>query len=143
MKKFLSKIKNIKKYNFGFGSENTSMFLNYDNQGSGLASVYERKLGHMNIDFSKKEKIEIKKIDDFCKEHDINNIDLLKMDVEGHELEVLKGAEKMLSNNSISAIQFEFGGANIDSRTYFQDFYNLLKDKYTIYRILQNGLYEI
>ncbi len=138
-----SQIKNIEKNNFGFGSENTEMYLNYDNQGSGLASVYNRKLDHMGGGLDKKEKINIKKIDDFCTSNNIEKIDLLKMDVEGHELEVLKGAKNMLEKNSVKTIQFEFGGANIDSRTYFQDFYYLLKDKYTIYRILQNGLYEI
>lgn len=143
LSKNTSGIKNIEKYNFGFGSEDTSASLNYDNQGSGLASVYKRKLNHMNIDFNKEERIEIKKIDDFCVRHDIEKIDLLKIDVEGHELEVLKGAKRMFEKDAIKSIQFEFGGANIDSRTYFQDFYLLLKEKYTIYRILQNGLYEI
>ncbi len=138
-----SHIKNLEKYNFGFGFENTEMWLNYDIQGSGLASVYERKLKHMDIDFSKKEKIEIKTIDNFCNNNNIEKIDLLKMDVEGHELEVLKGAKNMIRKNNIKRIQFEFGGCNIDSRTYFQDFYYLLKDKYKIFRILQNGLYEI
>lgn len=138
-----SAVENIEINNFGLGAENTEMSLNYDEQGSGLASVYERKLGHKKIDFSKNEKVQIKKIDDFCKDNNINNIKLLKMDVEGHELEVLKGAGKMLRDNKIEAIQFEFGGCNIDSRTYFQDFYSLLNDKYIIYRILQNGLHEI
>lgn len=49
----------------------------------------------------------------------------------------------MICNNKIEVIQFEFGGCNIDSRTYFQDFYYLLKDNYKIYRILKNGLIEI
>lgn len=138
-----SYIKNIETYNFGFGSRSAEMYLNYDNKGSGLASVYERNLDHMGIDFDKKEKIEIKKIDDFCEKNNIKNIDLLKIDVEGHEIEVLKGAEKMIAENKIKAIQFEFGGCNIDSRTYFHDFYLLLKDKYSIYRILQDGLCEI
>ena len=36
-------------------------------------------------------------------------------------------------------IQFEFGGCNIDRRTYFQDFWYLLKDNFDIYRISPKG----
>jgi hypothetical protein len=49
----------------------------------------------------------------------------------------------MLDENKIKAIQFEFGGCNIDSRTYFKDFWNMLHEKYYIYRILKNGLHEM
>ena len=43
----------------------------------------------------------------------------------------------------IGAIQIEFGGCNIDSRTYFRDFWNLLHEDYSAYRILKDGLWEI
>ena len=36
-------------------------------------------------------------------------------------------------------IQFEFGGTSIDSRTYFQDFWYLLKDDFDIYRVGPTG----
>jgi hypothetical protein len=49
----------------------------------------------------------------------------------------------MISEKKIDNIQFEFGGCNIDSRTYFQDFFYLLKDNYRIYRVLKDGLFEI
>ena len=61
----------------------------------------------------------------------------------GFGLDLQNKDKEMLEKNGIKAIQFEFGGTNIDSRTYFQDFYYLLKEKYNIYRILQDGLYEI
>jgi hypothetical protein len=65
------------------------------------------------------------------------------LDIEGHELNALKGAKEMINKNAIDFIQFEFGGCNIDSRTYFQDFFYLLKNKFKIYRILTDGLFEI
>ena len=56
------------------------------------------------------------------------------MDVEGHELDVLKGATKALQD--ISIIQFEFGGSNIDTRTYFQDFWYFFSDLgFDLYRL--------
>lgn len=65
------------------------------------------------------------------------------MDIEGHELYALKGASTLLSEKRISNIQIEFGGCNIDSRTYFKDFWNLLHNDFNVYRVLQDGLWEI
>lgn len=130
-------------HNFGFGSENTKIILYSDSDESGLASVYKRRLDHFNIDMSKSEQIEIKTLDTFCNDQKIEHIHFLKLDVEGHELKVMEGASKMLKSGAIDFIQFEFGGCNIDSRTFFQDFYYLLKDNYKIYRIVKDGLYQI
>jgi hypothetical protein len=78
-------------------------------------------------------------------ENEIEVINWLKVDVEGHELEVLKGAESTISSKQIDFISFEFGGANIDTRTFFKDYYNFFDEEdYRIYRILPSGkLYEI
>lgn len=55
----------------------------------------------------------------------------------------MNGAKQMINDKRIDAIQFEFGGCNIDSRTFFQDFFYLLKDNYKIYRVLKDGLLEM
>jgi hypothetical protein len=67
----------------------------------------------------------------------------VKLDVEGHELHILRGATRMLAEGRIAAIQFEFGGANIDSRSFMRDFFDLLTPQYAIHRVLQHGLYPI
>ena len=82
-------------------------------------------------------------LDNFCAQHDINFIDFLKLDVEGNELKVLQGAEKMVTGKKIKYIQFEFGGTDIDARIYFKDFYTLLSPNYKLYRILKNGIRSI
>jgi FkbM family methyltransferase len=133
----------VKNYNFGFGEKKSKAVLHYDQEKSGLSSLYKRRLDHFNIKITGKEIVEIRTIDEFCFEKNILSIDFLKLDVEGNELKVLEGAKKMLGEKAIKFIQFEFGGCNIDSRTFFQDFYYLLKDNYKIYRIVKDGLWEI
>jgi hypothetical protein len=51
--------------------------------------------------------VEIKKLDDYLQVKEIPHIDLLKMDVQGYELKVLKGAEKSLKAKAIKVIYTE------------------------------------
>jgi len=134
---------NILSNNFGLSDIENEKLLYTDADGSGLASVYKRNLEHFNISLSKSEKIKLSTVDNYCEKNKIKKIHLLKLDVEGHELSALKGAQKMIKDKKIDFIQFEFGGCNIDSRTYFQDFFYILKDDFRIYRILKDGLHEI
>jgi FkbM family methyltransferase len=53
-------------------------------------------------------------------------IDFLKLDLEGHDLDALRGAGHLLETGRIGALSFEFGSANLNSRTYFLDFWELL-----------------
>jgi FkbM family methyltransferase len=139
-----TKIQGVRHYNLGFGNENTNMTLYSNAESSGLASVYKREISHFQIQMNLEETIEIQTIDTFCSQNNIGYIDLLKLDVEGHELKVLEGAKEMIKSGKIDCIQFEFGGCNIDSRTYFRDFFHLLKkNKYNMYRIVKDGLYPI
>jgi FkbM family methyltransferase len=46
-------------------------------------------------------------LDQFCAEHGIGGVDLLKIDTEGYEVEVLKGAMGLLSSGSIRAVLVE------------------------------------
>lgn len=89
------------------------------------------------------ETVKLNTLDNYCRENNIDFIDFLKIDTEGHELTVLQGATEMLQRKMIRFIQFEFGQFNIDSRTYFRDFWRLLGTNYTIYRIVKDGLFEI
>jgi FkbM family methyltransferase len=47
------------------------------------------------------ETVTVETIDNFCHDHAIDRIDLLKLDVQGWELEALRGADVMLSQNAI------------------------------------------
>jgi FkbM family methyltransferase len=135
--------KNLYLNNKGLGKQSSREKLFKTHQSSGLSSLYKRKLDHFNIQMEETEDIEIDTLDEYCVYHQIGNIDFLKIDVEGHELGVLTGASDMLKNGKIRFIQFEMGGTNIDSRTYFQDFFYLLKEDYNLYRIVKDGLVKM
>jgi FkbM family methyltransferase len=63
-----------------------------------------------------------------CAEQGIAHVDLLKIDVEGSELQVLRGFAGMLARGAIDVVQFEYGRANIARRALLADLYALLTD---------------
>ena len=126
--------------NIGLGKEQCEAILHYDKAGSVLASLTRRKLDHFNIDFSKSEEVVIDTIDNYCLGNSIDHIHLLKLDIEGHELDALAGAREMFSTNSIDIVTFEFGGCNIDTRTFFQDFWYFFNEaNFALFRITPSG----
>lgn len=120
------------------GSERTTMTLYSDRERSTLASLYNREISHHGVKLDQAQTVKVEKLVDIAQRYQLARIDFLKLDLEGHELEALKGAEPLLESHSIRAIQFEFGGANIDSRTYLRDFWQLLHDRYNynLYRLI-------
>ncbi len=135
--------KNIKTFNLGLSDTDKTAVLFEDAGGSELASLYDRDLAESKIFLNKRETVQLATLDSFCSQNPIGFIDFLKIDVEGHELAILRGAAQMLKAKKIRFLQFEFGGTAIDSRIYFKDFFRLLGNDYNIYRILKNGLYPI
>jgi FkbM family methyltransferase len=130
----------IKLNNIGLGKEKCDATLYFEGAGSGLASLTKRRLDHFGIDFNESEGIKIDTIDNYCLENAIDHIHLLKIDIEGHELDALSGARRMFDKKSIDIVTFEFGGCNIDSRTFFQDFWYLFVDlDMKLYRITPSG----
>lgn len=126
----------------GFGKEEGEIILYSNHDLSTIASLYPIYDMEENTVMTIKERIKLRTIDNFCEEHGIKQIDYLKIDVEGAELDVLKGAVRMISERRVPFVQFEFGPNNMSARVYMRDFWLALKD-YKIYRIVQNGIREL
>ncbi len=111
--------------------------------GAAIASLYDLHNPPVAFKPEFNETVTTTTLDKFCADHRIERIDYLKIDVEGHEFSVLRGAARMLSERRIRFVQFEFGEANIDSRTFMRDFFELLATDFDLYRIVSNGLRKI
>ena len=51
--------------------------------------------------------LDLETIDAFCTENNVEHIDILKVDTQGYELEVFKGAESLMNENRIGVLYFE------------------------------------
>jgi hypothetical protein len=108
-----------------------------------LGSLTQRKLEHFNIGFNIKETVNTIRFEDYWQKNlNYRNLDIVKIDVEGHELSVLSGFGKAIFSTKV--IQFEFGGCNIDTKTYFQDFWYFFKEhNFYLFRITPFGVQSI
>jgi len=114
--------KNLKKYNVVISqkavSEKTGKKIFYEYGLSETSSI------HRNDDRSEENS------------NEIDQIDFLKIDTEGHDIFVLKGAKGMIQKQKIRYIQFEYGPPNIFSKVFLKDIFNLFQNTdYKIFRI--------
>ena len=77
-------------------------------------------------------------LDTFCREQKVETIDFLKIDVEGAEHRVLKGARSLLGCRRISCIQFEYGAFSIQTRFLLKDYHELLAGDFFIGKVFPN-----
>lgn len=126
-------------YQLALGDKTESVEVKlFDSSKSNLNSL--KKDVQDTITESKTETINVVTGDAFSNEHNIGEIDLLKIDTEGFELEVLSGFQSMIDQGKIKAIYCEVGFSEINERnTYLTDILSFAaRNKYSFY-----GLYEI
>ncbi len=86
-------LKNIKLFNIGFGEKKGSVRLyKVDINNPGMNRILPKNEQNQ-YDF---ENIAIETLDDFVNQNSIDKIELIKIDVEGYELNILKGGLKVL-----------------------------------------------
>ena len=96
--------------NIGLSSLSGELTLHVFADGSEENSIYRRQGledGWGRTPQSKTGLVRVETLDGYCQRVNLQIIDFLKVDVEGHELEVFKGAKRMLENGAIKRIQFE------------------------------------
>ncbi|MCP9886999.1 FkbM family methyltransferase [Cyanobium sp. ATX 6A2] len=131
----------IKTFNIGLSNQRGAARMHDyadSSYGSTHASLEAGVITEVHGQQEKTFKVEVTTGDEFCRQQRIRFIDLLKVDVEGHELKVLQGFREMIASRKIGAIQFEFNETMIPSRTFLNDFRFILGD-YSLFRILPKG----
>jgi FkbM family methyltransferase len=125
--------------NAALGAQSGTMELFLSCEGVTTASLHASKAGETGSSVA----VEITTVDEVCAAAGMSYISFLKIDTEGHEINVLKGASKLIGAGGVRAIQFEFGDTFLLTEHHFQDIFLLLSPHYKIYRILRAGLAEI
>lgn len=122
------------------GRESGEAVLHYNEAGAEGASLTRRNLDHYDIHFDHSEMVRVATLDDYCREHGIDRVNLLKLDTEGHELDALAGGREMISAGRVDIILFEFGGCNIDTRRFFRDYWHFFEHTpMELYRLTPTG----
>jgi len=85
--------------------------------------------------------VQAQTLDSFCEKHSISRVDFVKIDTEGAELDVLRGAANLLHEQRIKIIQFEYGGTYPDAGITLHQVCRLLSShNCVIFRILHDGI---
>ena len=142
----VSRIYGFKAINSALGDKIEQMAL-YDHKSDGVlgtehASIYRDVIEGFHGSQSQQFIVNVATVDKYMLENSIDKIDLLKIDTEGNELNVLRGATDALKNNRIDMIHFEFNSLNVFSRVFMKDYFDLLKN-FSFFRMLTDGLIPI
>jgi len=97
---FFKDNKNIKYYNLGLGNakENKNFLITSRMDSSSFLKISNKDNGNNNYDIKEERKLEIDKLDNILGDAKLKRPILIKIDVQGFELETLKGASKILLN---------------------------------------------
>lgn len=130
---------NVALNRIGLSARRGYLTLNVVAAGSALNSIYKRAVFTQD---AYTESILVDRVDNYCDSKGIEQIDFIKVDVEGHELEVFKGMRNLLDQGKVRAIQFEYGGCNLDSRVFLADIFYFFEDlghSYQLYKLYPTG----
>lgn len=144
-------LKKLHIYNVGLSDKKgTAYFYDFSEKStqkndypvSAMASLSKEVFTKYHREKPKSRKINLETIDNFVKKENIRHIDFLKIDTEGYEYHVLKGAMKTIMKKKIDVIQFEFNEMNVYTRVFLRDFIELLVD-FKLYRLMPDWLLSL
>lgn len=105
LKQNMSRFEGVHLNNFGLGSYSGEADFYEVDQSWMCSFLKPDQMGWGNLE--KIHKLPLKTLDDYCKMNCIERIDVLKTDTQGFDLEVLKGARRMLEEKRIGMAYME------------------------------------
>ena len=110
-------------YRSAVGDECGTSILHVISPGGGANSLHE-PLGGVAVVAT--EEVPTTRLDEFADRAGLGHITLLKIDTEGHDVAVLRGARALLAERRISVVQFEYNHRWMYSRFFLRDAFDLL-----------------
>ncbi len=130
-------------FNVGIADQETYLKLHFGEEDSEFASFSAEvnNIGHVGSINVNTMDVKVITLDNFLSERNEGEIDLIKIDTEGYEYEVLKGAAKTIRNNPPKFVQIEYNTHQLFRN---QSLYSLgkLLPGYKAYQLLpfENGM---
>lgn len=132
---------NLEKLALNHKEDVISFYLNDSLDAHGNNSIYN----HYYLEPSS-QKVEVKciSLDKYCVENNIANINFIKADIEGAEINLLRGASRMLQQQKIDFLQIEYNQTWIKAGGSLLEVFEICKlNNYLLYRIDPRGLVKI
>lgn len=89
--------------------------------------------------------IQTRRADSYCAAHGIERVHLLKVDAEGHDFSVLRGAERLFREERVMVAQFEYNHRWVYARHFLKDVFDFVRGMpYAVGKLTPEGveLYE-
>lgn len=87
------------------------------------------------------ERVELSTCDDFLRENEVDHVTMLKIDTEGFDLMVMRGAATSLSEGRIDVVQFEYNWRWLLNNACLRDVFLLVADKpYRLGKLVGNSI---
>lgn len=135
---------NIHPHRLALSSDRGTAQVHLFGEASGMNSLHNRHgLEDSNglSPSTQSEEVKLETVDAFCKANSVRSIDFLKIDTEGHEVDVLMGSRECHLKGVIGYIQFEYGGTYIDSKRLLKEVFEFYSEfEYSLFLITPTGL---
>ena len=130
----------VKVENLALGNQNGEVpFVSFVDSWE-LGSFYERP-GIAESYQQKTIRVAVKTLDEYCKQAGWDSIDYVKIDVEGGEMDVLRGMESLLQKKRARYVHVEYSIGYIGGRFLFKDVFSLAgAADYRVFHIKPGGL---
>ena len=90
------------------------------------------------------ETVSLTTLSNYIKENNVQRVDLMKLDVEGHELQVLRGGLTDFKTGRIKRLYFEYHGTFIKSGIFLRDIFMLFEGlDYRFYKLMPDHLQRV